>query len=88
MASGKVLVTGANGLLGSNIVDELIKRGYPAVALVRKNSNRLALAGLHCEIFEGEVTRFSDLEKAISGCSYVIHCAASTKQLIFTAQHF
>jgi len=80
MAFSRVLVTGANGLLGSNIVAELINRGYPAVAMVRKNSNRLALADLHCEIFEGDVTRFSDLEQAISRCNYVIHCAASTNQ--------
>lgn len=80
MAFGKVLVTGANGLLGSNTVAELIKQGYPVVAMVRKNSNRLALADLNCEIFEGDVTRFGDLEKAISGCRYVVHCAANTNQ--------
>ena len=78
--SKKVLVTGANGLLGANIVAHLVKKGYEAVAMVRKGSNIKSLQGINCDIFEGDVTSFYDLEKAIDGCDYVIHCAARTKQ--------
>ncbi len=76
----KVLVTGGNGLLGSNIVRELVSRGYTPVLLLRKGCNRLALKHVKYEVIEGELQNLSDLEKAIKGCSYVIHCAAKTGQ--------
>lgn len=76
----KVLVTGANGLLGSNVVYQLAYQGYKVVAIVRKNSNRLALKGIPCEIIECNLTNVLDLEKAMTGCDYVVHCAANTQQ--------
>lgn len=76
----KVLVTGANGLLGSNVADQLSKQGYDVVAVVRKNSNLLALKEIKCKIVECDITQRSEVEKAIAGCSYVVHCAANTQQ--------
>ncbi len=76
----KVLVTGGNGLLGSNIVRELVARGYSPVLLLRKGCNRLALRGIKFDIIEGELQNSSDLEEAIKKCNYVIHCAAKTGQ--------
>lgn len=75
-----VLVTGANGLLGSNIVSQLITKGYNVRAIVRKGSNRNALKDLNCEITEGNITNIFDLETALEGCSFVIHSAARTRQ--------
>lgn len=77
---GKVLVTGANGLLGSNVVNQLLKAGYEVKAIVRKGSNHAALKGIPCEIFEGKLTSFTDVENAVTGCDYVVHCAANTEQ--------
>lgn len=76
----KVLVTGANGLLGSNVVTQLLKAGYKVKAIVRKGSNLAALKGIPCEIVEGELTTFTDVEKAVTGCNYVVHSAANTEQ--------
>lgn len=76
----KVLVTGANGLLGSNVVNQLTIQGYRVVAIVRKKSNQLALNGIDCEIMECNLTDASDLKKAMKGCDYVVHCAANTQQ--------
>ena len=76
----KALVTGGNGLLGSNIVRELAGRGYNPVLLLRKGCNRLALRDVKYEVIEGELHSRSDLEMAIKECSYVIHCAAKTGQ--------
>jgi dihydroflavonol-4-reductase len=78
--NGKVLVTGANGLLGSNVASQLTKQGYNVVAVVRKGSNQLALKGIPCEIIECNLTNVADVEKAIFGCDYVVHCAANTQQ--------
>lgn len=71
-----VLVTGANGLLGSHIVRELIKRNYKVRVFVRPGSNMTALDGLSVDFFKGQVTLKKDVEKAVEGCSHVIHAAA------------
>jgi len=76
----KVLVTGANGLLGANIVRQLSTMGYLPKAMLRKGSNTLSLKGAKYELFEGEITNKEDVFKAVSNCDYVIHSAASTAQ--------
>lgn len=76
----KVLVTGANGLLGAHVVAELLKRGYEVRAMVRKGSNVKAISDLQCEIFEGEITVRSDVEAAVCSCKFVVHVAAKTSQ--------
>jgi dihydroflavonol-4-reductase len=78
--NNKVLLTGANGLLGSNIAHQLVLKGYRVVALIRKGSNLAALEGIECEILEGNISNSNDVEKAIRDCEYVIHCAAKTDQ--------
>jgi dihydroflavonol-4-reductase len=77
-AKSKVLVTGANGLLGSHIVRELLKRGYIVKVLVRKGSNLRALEGLDIEFFYGQMTEKHAVFSATEGCEFLIHCAAKT----------
>lgn len=85
----KVLVTGANGLLGSNVVWCVSHSNqYTARAMVRKNANTKALEGTDCEIFEGEITNPNDIEKAMEGCKFVIHCAAITSQHPNNLEHY
>jgi dihydroflavonol-4-reductase len=76
----KVMLTGANGLLGSNIAHQLVLQGYEVVTLIRKGSNMAALKGIECKILEGNITNATDVEKAIKECDYVVHCAAKTDQ--------
>lgn len=76
----KVLVTGANGLLGANVVRQLLAEGYLVKAMVRKGSDRLSIKGAECEMFEGEITNTNDVLKAVSDCDYVVHSAAQTSQ--------
>lgn len=78
--NGRVLVTGANGLLGSNVVIRMVASGYRVIAVVRKGSNQIALKGVNCDIVESDLTENPDLEKSFSGCDYVVHCAANTSQ--------
>jgi dihydroflavonol-4-reductase len=77
----RVLVTGANGLLGANIINQLIQAGYQAIAMVRKGSNQKALEDLNCEVFEGNINNMSDLMEIIPTCDFVIHAAARTKHV-------
>jgi len=74
----KVLVTGANGLLGSYIVRELQKRGYKVRVIVRKESNLSNLEGTGVEMLPGRITMKEDVDRAVEGCGAVIHVAAMT----------
>ena len=50
----KVLVTGANGFLGSHIVRQLIKQNYLVKAFVLENTSLDTLKDLECEVFFGD----------------------------------
>lgn len=76
----KVLVTGANGLLASNLVRELQIAGHQVRGMVRANSNLLSLKKTDIELFTGEITNPSDLRKAFAGCEAIVHAAANTSQ--------
>ena len=51
----RVFVTGANGMLGANIVRLLIQDGYEVHGLIYPNSNRAVLEGLDITIAEGDL---------------------------------
>ena len=70
------LVTGATGLLGSHIVEQLVQRGRPVRALVRRNSDTRWLRAQGVEIVHGDVTDRASLEAAMRGIRCVYHAAA------------
>ncbi len=70
------LVTGATGLLGSHIVEQLRKRGAPVRVLVRRGSDSSWLMSQDVEIVEGDVTNIESLQRACAGCEVVYHSAA------------
>ncbi len=74
----KVLLTGADGFLGSNITRELLAQGYEVRAFHTPHRQTLTLEGLPIERFEGDLLYEADLDAAILGCDAVIHAAAST----------
>ena len=71
-----VLVTGANGFLGSHLTHELLRRNYQVRAFVRPGSNCQTLAGLPITYCEGDIRESDSLERAIDGCDALIHAAA------------
>lgn len=72
-----VLVTGADGLLGANVVRRLLAAGYAVRALVLPSSPAAVLAGLPVDIVRGDL-RTVDLAPVVAGCRFVCHCAAIT----------
>ena len=72
----RVLVTGATGFVGGNLVRTLVDRGYDVRALVRRNSNTLALENLGVEEALGDLRDRESIAKALKGCQGVFHCAA------------
>lgn len=75
----KILVTGADGLLGSNLVRELLGRGYTVRAFVKRGRQQKTLAGLPLEKFWGDLLNPEEVTNATEGCDAVIHCGADTR---------
>jgi dihydroflavonol-4-reductase len=71
----KYLVTGATGLLGNNIVRELLARGQSVRVLTRTTSDPRPLQGLGVERIAGDVTDAAAMARACQGVDVVIHAA-------------
>jgi nucleoside-diphosphate-sugar epimerase len=73
------LVTGAAGFIGSNIVEELVRRGERVRALdnlsTGKRSNIEPFLG-NIDFVEGDITDSSVVAEAMQGVDYVLHQAA------------
>ena len=70
------LVTGATGFVGSAVARVLLARGHDLRLLVRTNSDRRNIAELDAETVIGDLTDPASLDRAASGCRYVVHVAA------------
>ena len=75
----KILLTGANGHLGSNIARSLLKRQYDVIAFVRETSDLRGLEGLDLTYTFGDVLDQASFKKAAKGCDVIIHTAAVYK---------
>jgi len=70
------LVTGATGLIGSHLVEQLVVRGERVRTLVRPTSNAKRLRELGVEIRIGNLMDNATLMSAAKGVEVVYHCAA------------
>ncbi len=77
--SKKALVTGANGFVGSHLVEGLLRNGYQVRCLVRKTSNLKWLSGLNVEYVYGDIADKNSLTGGVQGVDVVFHCAGLTK---------
>jgi dihydroflavonol-4-reductase len=73
-----VLVTGATGLIGANICEQLNKKGDRVRTIARKPAapDGLALRELGVEVVPGDITDLACVQKATEDVDGVIHCAA------------
>lgn len=72
--SSLTVVTGANGLVGANLVRELMARGERLRVLVRSDDPE-ALRGLDVERIRGDVRDLESLKAALRGAERVYHLA-------------
>lgn len=78
----KVFVTGANGFIGSHLVEELLARGNHVVGLVRSTSDVRSLAPLFRQypatfrMITGDILDPDSLRPGMDGAEYVYHLAA------------
>ena len=70
----KVLVTGAAGHIGNNVVRALLNSGHSPIPMVR--SDQAALDGLPVEIRRGDLLDPASLSACVEGVDAVIHAAA------------
>ena len=75
----RTLVTGANGFVGSHLVDALLSRGHQVTGLVRRTSDLRWLEGLKLNLAYGDVADPSSLVKPVQEAEIVFHLAAVTK---------
>lgn len=70
----KVIVFGATGTVGIEIVKQALEKGYAVTAFVRNPEKREQLKHKNLSIYNGDVTNLNDVEKAIQNHDAVI-CA-------------
>jgi NAD dependent epimerase/dehydratase len=80
----RILVTGADGFIGSHLTEELVRRGCAVRAFVLYNSfnswgwldHSPPEIKNNCEIFAGDVRDPYGVREAMTGCDIVFHLAA------------
>lgn len=73
----KTLVTGANGLVGANLVRALVGAGHEVTGLVRPTADRSAVEGLPLRLAVGDVLAADTLADAFREQDVVFHTAVA-----------
>ncbi|MFC1912145.1 SDR family oxidoreductase [Chloroflexota bacterium] len=81
MIGKKVVVTGGAGFIGSNLAEELAKRGYYVVILDdlctgKRENIELLIKQEYVEFIQGSITNLSLLHQVFKDVQYVFHQAA------------
>jgi dihydroflavonol-4-reductase len=74
----KIFVTGGDGLLGSNLVRELLNRDFQVSVLIQPGRKVQTLDGLEIERIEADLLDRDALIAASAGADAIIHVAALT----------
>jgi len=81
-ADHSILLTGATGFIGSHIARRLAgEKGVKVRALVRAPERARDLTGLGITIAQGDLADPGSLERALPGCTMVIHAAAQVSSV-------
>lgn len=74
-----ILVTGATGLVGNNVVRRLLARGDDVRVLVRRTSDPRPVEGLNVDCCWGDVRDAESVAAALADCRAVVHAAAMVR---------
>jgi len=84
LTNKKILVTGADGFIGSHLTEELVRQGYDVRAFVYYNSfnswgwldSSTKQIRESLDVFSGDIRDPHGVRKAMQGCDVVLHLAA------------
>lgn len=76
MASGKILVTGAAGFIGSHLVESLMADGHTVRALIQPGMPTDNLKKVSPELVQGDIRDKAAMARAVEGVERVFHLAA------------
>jgi dihydroflavonol-4-reductase len=79
MTSNIAVVTGANGFVGSHLVDYLLEKKYEVRCLVRKSSDLKWLNGKEVKIFDSGLLDIDGMNRAFKNANYIFHVAGVVK---------
>lgn len=74
----RVLITGANGLLGANVAHLLFRKGERVLLFVRLNADLTGVKDLPCEIIYGDIQDADAVANAVAQADAVVHSASTT----------
>src|SRR5260221_3369427 len=84
----KAVVTGATGLLGNNLVRQLVTEGVSVRALVRSQEKaKQQFDGLQVELVASDINRPETYAGALAGVDVVFHTAAYFREGFGGPQH-
>lgn len=72
----KCLVTGGSGFIGSNLVDELIKRGHTVLIIDNLSTGKMENVNSKAFFYKEDIRDFDKIAPLFSGIDYVFHLAA------------
>lgn len=72
-----VLIIGATGVLGRNVIPRLLARGHHVRAILRRSGSVRFLEQAGVEVRSGDIFDRSSLEAASSGCDAALHLATA-----------
>lgn len=79
MGTQSVLITGANGFIGSRLCLTFLRHGFTVYAGIRKTADRHLLDGLAVQYRFGDVTDPESLPSMVTEVDYIIHNAGIVK---------
>ena len=73
----KVMVVGATGVLGRNVIPRLVERGHAVHAVVRRDEQARFLQHAGANPIEGDIFDVDSLRRATHGCDIALHLATA-----------
>jgi len=73
----RVVVFGATGVLGRQVIPRLVERGHGVRAVVRRPSEAHALVALGVEVVQGDILDRASVMASTAGCTAALHLATA-----------
>lgn len=74
----RFLILGANGFIGSHLVDELVDAGFGVRAFDRFSKSAQFMPSPLIESFTGDIMNMAHIQEALKGVDYLFHCFSAT----------